>query len=270
MDPCIFCGSDQGEATEEHVIPKWARRAVAIESRVSLGAVDRPGADRRHVGYLPALNITLNDAICGPCNSVWLSGIETRVAPVLKPMLVSAQPVTLDRGPQSLLAFWAVKTGLLLELAIRQMDLDDRRTPGYAATVQELAWLRHRGEPPPRSMVWLGAWDCERRVPVNYEPSGAELPCADGGTLAGHMTTFSLGFVAFQVFTVDFVAAEARGARVWNWRPEPPLREWLPRIWPQLARVAEVAWPPALLPHGEWHRMVTWDGRLRPWERPPG
>jgi hypothetical protein len=41
-----------------------------------------------------------------------------------------------------------------------------------------------------------------------YEPSGAPLPTADGFPITGHMTTFSIGFVALQVFTVDFVAAK--------------------------------------------------------------
>lgn len=53
-------------------------------------------------------------------------------------------------------------------------------------------------------------------TPVNYEPSSAVLPTADRAALAGHLTTFSLGFVAFQVFTVDFLAAEQHGAPVWN------------------------------------------------------
>lgn len=85
-------------------------------------------------------------------------------------------------------------------------------------------------EPPPRSMVWLCAWDCQRNVPVHYEPSGAPLPTADGTPLAGHLATFTLGFVAFQVFTVDFIAAELHGAVVWNTHVPDSLARALTRI----------------------------------------
>ena len=57
-------------------------------------------------------------------------------------------------------------------------------------------------EPPPRSMVWLGCWDCQREVPVNYAPSSAPLPTRDGKPVEGHFATFTLGYAAFQVFTV--------------------------------------------------------------------
>jgi len=106
------------------------------------------------------------------------------------------------------------ETGLLLELAVRQMYQGQRAVEGYLATTQELAWLWAKNEPPPLSMLWLGCWDCQRAVPVNYEPSGAALPTADGVPVAGHLTTFTLGFVAFQVFTVDFLAAKQHCADV--------------------------------------------------------
>ncbi len=53
-----------------------------------------------------------------------------------------------------------------------------------------------------------------------YAPSSAPLPTADNTPVEGHFTTFTLGYVAFQTFTVDFVAAELHGARRWN--PEHP------------------------------------------------
>lgn len=72
----------------------------------------------------------------------------------------------LDTATQELLSLWAVKTCLFLELAIRQMYAGKRLVEGYLATTQELAWLRQKSEPPPRSMVWLGYWDCQKSVPV--------------------------------------------------------------------------------------------------------
>jgi hypothetical protein len=97
-----------------------------------------------------------------------------------------------------------------------------------------------------------------------YEPSGAVLPTRDGNELAGHLTTFAMGFVAFQVFTVDFVAAELHGAEVWNTHVPASLAGALERIWPQQFLVSEVSWPAQAFANGGWGRLVTWDGKLRP------
>ena len=80
---------------------------------------------------MQALNITFDDAICEDCNSVWLSSLERRVKPLLAPMAVGAQPTTLSPGSQLLIATWAVKTVLLLELALRQIYPGSRPVQGY-------------------------------------------------------------------------------------------------------------------------------------------
>lgn len=250
--------------TREHVIPRWARKAFAIQGGVTIHAHNDPTAGREQVGRLRDLNIVLDDAICATCNNIWLSGIETSVQPILKPMAVSAEPTMLDPAKQDLLALWAVKTCLLLELAFRQRYPNRRHIEGYKASAQELAWLWARNEPPPRSMVWLGCWDCQQETPVHYEPSGAQLPTADGVPVVGHFTTYTLGYVVFQVFTVDFIAAEQHGASIWNSNPPERLRKALPRVWPRVPTGQPVAWPPPAFREGDWRGLVTWDGVLRP------
>lgn len=267
MESCILCGAEGKPADDEHVIPKWARRAFDIQGPVTMHTRDDPDAAFAQAGTMHHLNIVLKDAICKRCNNEWLSAIEKRTAAILKPMAVSAKPIVLSAGALKLLAFWAVKTALLLELAIRQLP-GHRKNPGYQATSQEFAWLRELEEPPPRSMAWLGCWDCQQGVPVNYEPSTAKLPTADGTPLAGHLTTFTLGYVAFQIFTVDYIAAERHGAPVWNPAPPAPLRNALPRIWPPQLTNPDVSWPLPAFRRNDWHRLVTWDGVLRPGEQP--
>lgn len=266
MEPCLFCGRADTEPSVEHVIPKWARRTFAIKGRVTAGLRDVPGAPIQHVASLPDLNITLRGAICEPCNTVWLSRIEKRASAILKPMIVlSAPSVVLDAASQAKIALWAVKTGLLLELAIRQMYPETRSAPGYVATTPELAWLRHHGEPPPRSRVFLGCWDAERAVPLNYGPASADVIARDGTRIPGHLLTFTLGFVAFQVFTTDFVAADVHDAPAWHsWPREPYLRAALPRIWPPPGEVLDITWPTPAFRRDEWARLVAWDGELHP------
>ncbi len=201
---------------------------------MTINASDGPGSALEHVGRLQRLNIVLRKQICACCNNQWLAGLERAVQPILSPMALRTRPsVFLDPAAQKLLALWAVKTALPLELAIRQKYQGRRTVEGYLASPPELAWMWKHNEPPPRSMVWLGCWDCEQAVPVNYEPSTAPVPTAHGQPVPGHLTTFTLGYAAFQIFTTDFVAAEQRGAVVWNDHVPESLAHALIRIWPQ-------------------------------------
>jgi len=273
----VFCGTATGrisDLTDEHAVPVWARDAFDIQDWVTLTVGYGLGSSiKEQVGRIRHLNIVLRKQLCQRCNNVWLAGLERAVQPILQPMALLTEPrVTLDAAAQKLLAFWAVKTAFMLELAFRRNRPDRRRIKGYVPTDPELAWLWAHSEPPPRSMVWLGAWDCQREVPVNYEPSAAPLPTEDGVPVTGHLTTFTLGFAAFQVFTVDFLTADQRRAVQWNTHVPDSLADALTRIWPQPLAPAHISWPPRAFCRDEWHRLVTWDGKLRPGEpatRPP-
>lgn len=265
MGSCLFCGSTDGPFTTEHVIPKWARKLVDPLDRTPLRvyAGEEPGADqRRKLGRLLHLSVTVDDAICRSCNNGVLSQLENQALPVLAPMIQTGRPTVLGTAEQAVLAAWATKTVWLLEHAARQMYPGQRPIEGYMASEVEFAWLWRERTPPPRALVWLAYWDCERQVPLMYEPSGATLPTIGGGSRPGHMTTLSLGYVAFQVFSTDFVLAEHQRAVQWNTRPPPALANAILRIWPSLH--SRVAWPVAKLLRNEWTRLVQWDGKLRP------
>jgi hypothetical protein len=267
MNGFIFCGSTDALLTIEDVIPKWARRAFDIQGSLTVTATDQPRSLKRQVGRpLPLLRIVLKDALCATCNNAWLgSTVEKPAARLLAPMAVERQPTVLDSAAQRLLALWAAKTALLLELAIRQMYPGERRIEGYAPSEVELAYMWRHKEPPPRSMVWMGCWDCKNSKPVAYEPSSAALPTSDGAEVVGHLATFTLGYVAFPVFSVDFLAAEQHGAILWNTHVPESLDRHLVRIWPAPQPVIpDVDWPPEQLGAEEWPRLVTWDGKLRP------
>jgi hypothetical protein len=119
MRPCVFCGSTAGRATDEHVIPKWARDGFDIQEWVTIDAAD-PGAALEQVGRLRHLNIVFRDGLCAQCNNEWLGPIENQAKAILLPMALEAKPIVLDAASQALLSFWAVKTVFLLEFAFRQ------------------------------------------------------------------------------------------------------------------------------------------------------
>ena len=88
--------------------------------------------------------------------------------------------------------------------------------------------------------MWLGCWDCQQAIPLRYAPSSAPLPTPDGSQVEGHFATFTLGYVAFQVFTVDYVAAGQHQASAWNDHVPASLAQALPRVWPPLLAQPEV------------------------------
>jgi hypothetical protein len=263
MESCALCGAAGVALTDEDVIPKWALRAFGVQGPVTIQIREERGSPDE-VGRRRNLKLVLEGGLCQQCNNVRLSQLENKVKPILAPMAVECRPTTIDANSQSLLATWAVKTAFLVELALRQQHPGARPVEGYVASPPEMAWLFAKLEPPPRSLVWLGCWDCQRESPFRYGPSATRLVTADGVPVAGHFATFTLGFVAFQVFTVDFVAADEHGAGQWNLRPPQCLAQALARIWPQDdLRPRLVAWPQLAFARGDLDVLASWDDALR-------
>jgi hypothetical protein len=210
----------------------------------------------------PSLNITLNGEVCQECNNVTLGGLERDVEPILKPMIRDCTATSIAFAEQRLLSAWAVKTVYLLELAVRQKYAGVRPIEGLLPSEPEFAWMWKTLEPPPRSRVWLACFDAQMTTRMMYEPSGAPIPALGGDRVEGQFTSFSLGYVAFQVFAVNFVEADAQRAAEWI-PPTPPdsVRSALAQIWPP--HLEAVHWPLPAFAHEDWNRLVTWEGCLR-------
>jgi hypothetical protein len=261
---CIFCDGLR-RPTDEDALPAWAVRTFDIRTPITTRTVEVPGVEPQVVGEaLPALEVTLSNALCAPCNNGWLGGkVEGPASALMKAMIIGKERAVLNPDDQKLLGLWAVKT-VLLERALRQIHPGGRAIEGYWASDVELAYMWRHNAPPPRSMVWIGAYDCENQKPLIYHPSSAVLPTRDGARVEGHFTTFTMGYVAFQVFSVDFLAAEQHGADVWNTQLPADLAAHLVRVWPQQLLGREITWPSArIFAPSEWQRLVTWDGQLR-------
>lgn len=263
MKMCALCGTAGVPLTDEDVIPKWALRAFDVQAPVTI-QIREEGGSPEEVGKRRSMKLVLEGGLCQRCNNIRLSQLENKVKPILAPMAVECRPTSIDAISQRLLSTWAVKTAFLVELALRQQHAGARPVEGYLASPPEMAWLFAKLEPPPRSLVWLACWDCQRESPFRYGPSAAALVTADGIPVAGHFATFTLGFVAFQVFTVNFVAADEHGAGQWNLHPPQPLARALARIWPQDdLRPRDVAWPQQAFAKGDLDVLATWDSALR-------
>jgi len=256
LKECVVCEERLGRAT--HVMPTWARwhnfpvvGPVTVRARAQQNGAN--GRDR--LDDVQSLSITLRNAVCRNCNTKVLRRLERDVRPVLAPMAASGRWKALDGVSQELIAKWAVKTVMLLELANHQQP--SSRLPAGDPTVNQpaLSWLRAQ-KPPSHLRVWLGRWDGPQTM-AGMREAPAAAPASHGSSVEGHLTTITLGRIAFQVFTG--YATEQRDEPAGNISLPSSLEEALICIWPSPSD-ANDSWPPQ--PSSDWNRLVTWDGVL--------
>jgi hypothetical protein len=251
LKECVVCKTRLGRAT--HVMPTWARwHNFPVVGPVTVSARDQPGADGRYLlDEVQDLSVDRRNAVCRSrnCNAKLLRRLDGDVRPVLAPMAASGRWKALDEVSQELIAKWAVKTVLLLELANRQEA---------AADESAFAWLDAQ-KPPSHWRVWLGRWDVDgpQTMPRIQEAPAAALLAPDGSSVVGHLTTLTLGRIAFQVFSDH--AAKQSGGLAGNIGLPTSLEQALICIWPPPSG-AKGAWPPQL--SADWKRLVTWDAVL--------
>ena len=116
---CFFCGPTNKPLTKEHVWPGWV-------SRLLLGW---HGSDhfvhRRAVGDTMVHKWKSHDfdvttkRVCSDCNGGWLSEFENQIKAIASQLIVGNTPVAvaLAPGSRALLAAWAYKMAMLLEVS---------------------------------------------------------------------------------------------------------------------------------------------------------
>lgn len=254
---CIFCAQRKWGG-EEHVVPRWIREQLGITTEVAVTGVD--GTTRR----MPHLAVKLRNMVCEDCNNTWMSGMETSVQDFLSPMLVHQGSVVLDAVQQRDLARWAVMKVLLLEYAARQQHASLKTVVGYAPSQAELAWLFAKDEPPP-CRVWLGAFDAENRVLVTTQAVDmTPVPAAGRAPIPAHRTTITVGYVLFQVYSTDFVLADAQQLPHSGGNPPELYAQALPRIWPPEKQAVTLPVPGMHVTQDILERVVNW-GNPSPW-----
>jgi hypothetical protein len=214
----------------------------------------------RPIHKRPTFTLPLRDAICRPCNNAKLGPLEKETQPILEPMIVDAAPAILDAGAQKVLATWAFKTALLLERAARWHYGADRTVQGYESSDAELAWLWANREPAPRARVWIGAFDAQNRMKARHSVSNVTAYGRDASELPAHLTTFTCGYVAFQVFSTDFVIADAIEVLQF---PGPPagIDLLFEQLWPARTLGPTINWPKHVFGLDHWQMVSTWPQR---------
>jgi hypothetical protein len=173
---CPFC--DGSDPTAEHVFPQWLSKELA-----AIGGLVRKGEG----GHRPLRKLDITAPICRTCNNRWLSVLENDAKPLLSKML-RGQEQRLFHNEQTLLATWALKTAMMLDLASGQPVIPT----GFFHS------LRQRREPFPSSFVWIAGYSGSqwatwaRHGPLQLGASQAAPP-------NGFVSTFTVFRVVFQV-----------------------------------------------------------------------
>lgn len=140
------------------------------------------------------------------CNGGWMSRLEQRVIPTLGPMIKKGWSTGLPPRTQQALAFWAVKTALVLDYvhaAVRVIP--DAEYPALHAAQQplpaHLVWIGRRNTVGEQLAASLKQAISEIQVPAD-DPDGIAVQIrasiAEGCGI--YRVTFSVGHVVFQVF----------------------------------------------------------------------
>jgi len=255
---CVMCGLEAAP-TREHVYPKWVRDGLGATGRTT---ITRTKGRRSHQQVTTGLTVILRRSVCRACNTGWMStSLESSVKDLLLPPMWGRRSAFRPEE-QRLIAAWAVKTALMLELKA----VEDRRQAGYAPE-SNLRWLYSRKadpEPPPGSQVWIACVDAELLTPDAltgwYTVTTSNRP----HDMEYYAVTFSVGYLVFQVSGQDFTEPEllaGSGQPLATLQRPDELLSYVNAIWP--ARDLTIDWPRSYrLRRSEMSRFASWENTV--------
>jgi hypothetical protein len=143
---CVFCDEHIAPGTPaEHVIPDWIRR-LRPDGTVYQHKSKQPGVLTHRS---KRIDITAK-TVCRECNHGWMSDLETKASPILKPMIEGRlQGLSIEQ--QVLLSQWATKTAFMLDQSFRPSE--------RAVPVSACRYLKRYELPPPGTVVQLGHYE---------------------------------------------------------------------------------------------------------------
>jgi hypothetical protein len=238
---CVFCGWE-GKLTQEHAWPDWLRDELPRGNDVGFIQGQRLIRDQgKIVSTTPLRRETAANrkvrVVCQQnCNGGWMSRLESRIKPVLLALLHGERRHLSDED-QRLLAFWALKTAMMLQFTLA---LDLRAVPA-----SHYEYIYQRRQAPPSCRVWLTGTSAHFYRTAHFATShwlplvAGERPVPSEEPPNGYAIALVVGQLIFTL-----VGWTAPGGS-FNTTPQD---RWTPArrcIWPP--RPSGWAWPPDVL-----------------------
>ena len=236
LGKCVWgCGRDN--FNREHIVGQQIAKLLDLELPLTmhLGDFSRDGGEQ--------VEVVLKDRVCVGCNSGWMRKLDNKMIAFMGDTFSTGTPVKLDEFRQRILARWAVKVALLLEVylfdeAVRVPKL--KAAGPFFAPDDNFPALRKEHGPPKRTQVWIGELETATQPFTSHSSvitvSGTRAPYRRPTPIErGYESVFSLGPVALAVTGYEIG---------WNGTPllKRNTRKML-RIWP--AAKQPVTWPPS-------------------------
>jgi hypothetical protein len=152
---CVFCGREETLSGED-AWPRWLRKVVPYgHAKGYVQRFSREAGTGRLYGATPvrrqkAATRKVRVVCKRNCNNGWMSDLEGDAQPILTP-LIRGETATLDEAEQQLVAFWSIKTAMMLEF------LHPLRLRSIPAAHYEYVYQRRK--PPPKTRISLRAHD---------------------------------------------------------------------------------------------------------------
>lgn len=249
MNVCVFCGPTEATLTEEHIWPQCVSRLVA--GRYGSDHFINVRSDESSTKALRKSSIidTTSTTVCEPCNSRWLSTLENvSVLPIASGLINSDEAVLLSPQAQSILAAWAYKIALLMEVA-------DKAPQVPFSTPEERLQFRQSTLAHPYVKVFITRYEFGHHPGFGIDWRHTKIERATGITHLLKVSTFTVGYLGMQVLAVKspdtnaLVPADEVGFNF-----EGKARDAILQIWPVNQNAMQ--WPPIESLSG--HELDDW------------
>lgn len=197
---CAFCGepmnsAEERDRTREHAFPRWLDEFIpGIQDDKTFTATVNSGETGEVLRSWKSQKLNFRaKRVCGDCNNGWMSRLETAAKPALASIL-NGHRREYFRGGQNVMAGWAIKTALALELVNR--DDYPPIPPQHFRDITET-----EGKPGGRTQVFFGAFKYRNRL--GHQVRRLMLNEGEDDESSAYLSTFHVGCVLFQVFFHD-------------------------------------------------------------------
>lgn len=228
---CPFCGAVNVEIDIEDACPKWILRSIERLRRSERVRIQTFGkANRDYPSYSGAIPV---HAPCKKnCNGGWMSRLESRAKPLLRPMIEPASPIAIPLGFQSRaeIAFWLLKTAMV-------WDFVSPNSPFFTNEERQRA-TRH--ELPSHLDVWAGRYTGPGLLHQSHNPlrlMSIEARGAKPVEITAHGFTFTAGHLTLQLLYIRPRKGVLFKGMLSHLNP----RDHLIPLWPT---ETQVVWPP--------------------------
>jgi hypothetical protein len=223
---CLFCG--RTPVSSEHAMPLWTGSVIPGDGRWIHRHVERDGDDPIREWRKKGPDLKCN-AACRVCNEGWMSQLEDRAKPILKPM-IQGEPTRLELHKLTVISFWALKTGLMLD---RCSEARRQNIPAG-----EFVELYGAQSVLPSAHVWIGKCDVARGS--WFQARTLDLDTGDAVT-SGYGATLWIGHLVFQLISIGLSGRVKLGLK-------PDVVAVMAPIWPRNFKLDWPATPALSLP----------------------